>query len=55
MCAGLFVVSAVHFAPYLAGLSSMMLIRAAELDVSGELTFTTVLCGKGLNRELLSP
>ena len=55
MCAGLFVVSAVHFSPYLAGLSSMMLICAAELDVSGELTFTTGYRGIGLNRGLLSP
>ena len=47
-------VSAVPFTLYLAGLSSIMLIRAAE-DVSGELTSTTECCDRGLNRRLLSP
>ena len=52
----LFVVSAVHFAPYLTSLSNMMLIyKQQELDVSEELTSTTGCRGRGLKRRLLSP
>ena len=47
-------VFAVHFALYLTGLSSMMLIEQQELDVSEELTSTTGCCGRGLNRRPLS-
>ena len=45
----LFVVSAVHFAPYLTGLSSMMLVWAAGANVSEELTSTAGCRGRGLN------